>query len=115
MKNQRRKIQTKLVAAALTIFAGSSICGAIYAAGHGHKNDAAQETESAREKNAASTTLNDQTRSECDRLQLQHCAGARCAAAEPADRNLQPEIRGHRRHRQSRDGAFPFADRSRTS
>ena len=61
MKNQRRKIQTRLVAAALTIFAGSSICGAIYAAGHGRKNYVAQETETAREKNAASTTLNDQT------------------------------------------------------
>src|SRR5450432_4670800 len=61
MKNQRRKMQTRFVAAALTIFAGSSICGAIYAAGHGRKNDAAQETESAREKNAASTTLSDQT------------------------------------------------------
>ncbi|MEQ1354410.1 MAG: hypothetical protein ABLT11_10355, partial [Candidatus Acidiferrum sp.] len=61
MKNQYSKMQTRLAAVALTIFAGSSICGAIYAAGHDHKNDAAQETESAREKNAASTTLNDQT------------------------------------------------------
>jgi len=61
MKNQRRKMQTRLVAAALTIFAGSSICGAIYAAGHGRKNDESQESETAREKNAASTTLNDQT------------------------------------------------------
>ena len=61
MKEQRRKLQRRFLAAAVTVLAGSGIGNAIYAAGHGGKADAAQETEATREKNAPSTTLNDQT------------------------------------------------------
>src|SRR6202790_270085 len=61
MKEQRRKLQRRFLAAAVTVLAGSGIGNAIYAAGHGSKADAAQETEATREKNAQSTTLNDQT------------------------------------------------------
>ncbi len=61
MKNQHRTIQTTILAVTVAVLVGSSLAGAIYARGHGRRSDAGQETEAAREKNAQSTTLSDQT------------------------------------------------------
>src|ERR1700681_951523 len=61
MKAQRRKVQGKLVAAAMTVLVGSGVGTGIYAKGHRGDGSANQETEASREKNAQSTTLNDQT------------------------------------------------------
>src|SRR5450755_2424041 len=62
MSEQRRKVQTRFLATGLAMVMGGTVGGAIYAAEHGRKSaDAAQETEAAKDKNAQSTTLADQT------------------------------------------------------
>ena len=61
MKAQRRKFQGKLIAATMTVLAGSAVGTGIYAKGHRGDGGANQETEASREKNAQSTTLGDQT------------------------------------------------------
>jgi hypothetical protein len=63
MSVERRRLQTRFLAAGLAVSVGCGIGSAIYAAGHGRgkKTDAGQETQASREKNAQSTTLNDQT------------------------------------------------------
>jgi hypothetical protein len=67
MSEQRRKVQTRFLAAGLAVLAASGVGGAIYADEHGRKGeagdkaDATQETEAAKEKTAQSTTLADQT------------------------------------------------------
>jgi hypothetical protein len=61
MKAQRRKFQGKLIAATMTVLAGSAVGSGIYAKGHRGDGRANQETEASREKNAQSTTLGDQT------------------------------------------------------
>jgi len=61
MKAQRRKIQGKLVAAAMAVLVGAGVGSGIYAKGHRGEGGANQETEASREKNAQSTTLSDQT------------------------------------------------------
>src|ERR1700738_151060 len=61
MKAQRRKFQGKLIAATMTVLAGSAVGSGIYAKGHRGEGGANQETETSREKNAQSTTLSDQT------------------------------------------------------
>ena len=47
-----------------------------------------------------------------DRLQLRHRAGARRSQPAARARHRQPAVHGHRRNRQSRDGALPIADRT---
>ena len=61
MKAQRRRVQGKLVAAAMTVLVGAGVGSGIYAKGHRGDGGAGQETEATREKNAQSTTLSDQT------------------------------------------------------
>jgi hypothetical protein len=62
MSEQRRKLQTKFLVTGLATVIAGGVCGAIYADEHGRESsDAAQETEAAKEKNAQSTTLSDQT------------------------------------------------------
>ena len=67
MSEQRRRVHKKFLAAGLVVLAGSAVGGAIYAAERGLQGEAgntaeqAQETEAAKEKNAQSTTLADQT------------------------------------------------------
>src|ERR1700676_2913866 len=61
MKAQRRKFQGKLITATITVLAGSVVGIGIYAKGHRGNGGPGQETEASREKNAASTTLTDQT------------------------------------------------------
>src|ERR1700693_3236813 len=61
MKAQRRKIQGKLVAAAMTVLVGAGVGSGIYAKGHRRDGGVAnQGAEASREKNAQSTTLSDQ-------------------------------------------------------
>jgi hypothetical protein len=67
MNERRRKLQAKLLAAGLAVVIAGGVGGAIYAAERGRTRaaadtaDASQETEAAKEKNAQSTTLGDQT------------------------------------------------------
>lgn len=61
MRQQRRKLQKTVIAAAGTVLIGCGVGSAIYAAGHARKPDVRQETERQREEKAQSTTLNDQT------------------------------------------------------
>src|SRR6202166_2247977 len=61
MKAQRRKFQGKVVATVMSVLVGSAVGTGIYAKGHRADGRANQETEASREKNAQSTTLNDQT------------------------------------------------------
>ena len=51
-------------------------------------------------------------RAVADRLQLRHRAGARRPQPAAGARHRQPALHGHRRNRQSRDGAFPIAHRA---
>ena len=66
MSERRRKVQARFVVSGLAVVLGGAV-GAIYAADHGRTGaaantaDVAQETEAAKEKNAQSTTLSDQT------------------------------------------------------
>ena len=46
------------------------------------------------------------------RLQLRYRAGARCPQPAADARHRQPALHGHRRHRQSGDGALPIAHRT---
>ena len=61
MRERRRRLQTRFLAAALTALVGG-VGSAIYAAGHAReRKTAGQETQQAKEANAQSTTLGDQT------------------------------------------------------
>jgi hypothetical protein len=63
MSERRRKLQTRFLATGLAVLAGCGVGSAIHAAGRGRGKGAraAQETEAAKEKNAQSTRLEDQT------------------------------------------------------
>jgi hypothetical protein len=67
MKEQRRRLQTRFLAAAVAVVVASGVGSVIYAAGHGRKanssgkSEAAQETEAEKAKGAQSTTLGNQT------------------------------------------------------
>jgi hypothetical protein len=62
MSQRRRKLQTRFLAAALVVLVGCGVGSAIYAAGHAReRKSAGQETQQAKEANAQSTTLGDQT------------------------------------------------------
>ena len=61
MSEQRRKVQTRFLTTIVAVLAGSMVGTAIHAKAHRRKADAAQKTEAAKEKDAQSTTLSDQT------------------------------------------------------
>jgi hypothetical protein len=62
MREKHRNLQTRLLATGLAVLVGSGVGSVIYAASYGRRAAGEeQETEAAKEKNAQSTTLSDQT------------------------------------------------------